>query len=62
MILKDQHATAPTMPAVTRLGGEQVAGVGAPEPTHTDYDLQSLRVQGLEHYLQSPRDERFHVR
>ena len=62
MIPKDQHATAPTIPAVTRLSGEQVAEVGDPETTHTDYDLQSLRVQGLEHYLQSPGDERFHVR
>ena len=62
MTLKDQHATAPTIPAVTRLSGEQVAEVGDPEVVHTDYDLQSLRVQGLEHYLQSPGDERFHVR
>ena len=62
MILKDQHATAPTIPAVTRPSGEQVAEVGGPETTHTDYDLQSLRVQGLEHYLQLPGDERFHVR
>jgi hypothetical protein len=62
MILKEQHATAPTAPAATCLTGEQVAEVDDPETTHTDYDLQSLRVQGLEHYLQSPGDERFHVR
>ena len=62
MILKEQHATAPTAPAATCLTGEQVAEVGDPEATHTDYDLQSLRVQGLDHYLQYPGDERFHVR
>lgn len=41
---------------------DEIASIAAAESRHVDYNLHPLRVQGLDHYIDSAAsDERFHI-
>lgn len=61
-MLNDHRAIAPSKIVVSPLAPPQVAASADHEVAHTDYDLQPLRVQPLQHYLEPAGDGRFHVR
>ncbi|WP_199097521.1 hypothetical protein [Dyella sp. ASV21] len=54
--------TSPNVTPSSALTPDEIAAIVSAERQHRDYDLHPLRVQGLDHYIDSPSgDERFHI-
>ena len=62
MTLKEEPAAAPSAAFLDQTAEPPVAAPAEPAAAHVDYDLRPLRVRCLEHYLERPDEERFHVR
>jgi hypothetical protein len=53
---------SPNISPLSQLTPDEMEAIAEAEYQHVDYDLQPLRVQGLEHYLDRyDMSERFHI-
>ncbi|WP_114239814.1 hypothetical protein [Dyella sp. C9] len=53
---------SPNITPTSQLTPDEIAAIIDAEYQHVDYDLHPLKVQGLDHYIDSPSgDERFHI-
>ncbi|RDI97893.1 hypothetical protein DVT68_12385 [Dyella solisilvae] len=52
----------PNVTPSSQLTNDEIAAIRDAEYQHVDYDLHPLKVQGLEHYIDSPAwEQRFHI-
>jgi hypothetical protein len=53
---------SPNVTPSSQLTPEEIAAIVEAERKHFDYDLHPLKVQGLDHYIESAfGGERFHI-